>query len=76
MYEHERRKKQTAMSSNVTDFLKKKSTKSEDYRCFNFLLFVFVTLYLTSSRPAAPTLIYQKPTHKKKMQKNKTDKKK
>ena len=40
-----------------------------------FYCFVFVTRYLTSSRPAAPTLFYQKPTQKK-MQKNKQIKKK
>lgn len=51
---------------NVTDFSTLKSTKSEDYRDFNFL-FLFVTLYLTSLS-AARRLILPK-THKK-IQKN------
>lgn len=67
------RNKLRCLQTSLT--FKKKSTKSEDYRCFNFLLFVFVTLYLTSSRPAAPTLIYQKPTHKKNAEKQNKQKK-
>lgn len=51
---------------NVTDFSTLKNTKSEDYRCFNFL-FLFVTPYLTSLF-AARRLILPK-TNKKNTEK-------
>ena len=53
------------MSSNVTDFFLKKAPKVKITDALIFYCFVFVTRYLTSSRPAAPTLFYQKPTQKK-----------
>ena len=65
VWTRERRKKQTAMSSNVTDFFLKKAPKVKITDALIFYCFVFVTRYLTSSRPAAPTLFYQKPTQKK-----------
>lgn len=55
---------------SVTDFSTLKSTKSEDYRCFNFL-FLFVTSYLTSLSAARRLTL---PKNYKKIQK--TNKKK